>query len=89
MHVTCGMRLTNSLMFILLNWIEIIGFALLFWIIRKIKNELNVKREVQIVLIFWSVFSIIYFSMQIASEKLPANQIDKKETYQYVIFFAI
>jgi hypothetical protein len=63
MHVTCGMRLTNSLMFILLNWIEIIGFALLFW--------------------------IIYFSMQIASEKLPANQIDKKETYQYVIFFAI
>lgn len=44
--IPCGMQLTNALMFIILNWIEIIGFALLFWFIRKIKNELNVKREV-------------------------------------------
>jgi hypothetical protein len=44
--IPCGMKLTNALMFIILNWIEIIGFALLFWFIRKIKNELNVKREV-------------------------------------------
>jgi len=84
--IPCGMKLTNALMFIILNWIEIIGFALLFWLIRKIKNELNVKREIQIVLLLWSVFSIIYFSMQIASEKLPE---DTKKTYQYVIFFAI
>lgn len=44
--VPCGMKLTNEIMFVVLNWAEIIGFAFLFWIIRNIKNELNVKREV-------------------------------------------
>jgi len=87
--IPCGMKLTNALMFIILNWIEIIGFALLFWLIRNIKNELNVKREIQIVLLFWSVFSIIYFSMQIASEKLSQDKSDTQKTYQYVIFFVI
>lgn len=77
--IPCGMKLTNALMFIIFNWIEIIGYVLLFWLIRKIKNELNVKREIQIVLLFWSIFSIIYFSVHIASDKAPADQ---KETYQ-------
>jgi hypothetical protein len=61
--IPCALKLTNSIIFVLLNWGEVIGFALLFWLVRNIKNELNVKTEVQAVLLFWTVFSIIYFSL--------------------------
>lgn len=44
--IPCGMKFTNSIMFIIINWAEIVGFALLFWFVRNIKNELNVKLEV-------------------------------------------
>lgn len=63
--IPCGMKLTNSIMFVVLNWAEVAGFALLFWLIRGIKNELNVKREVQVVLLCWGLFSVIYFSLVI------------------------
>jgi len=63
--IPCALKLTNSIIFVLLNWGEVIGFALLFWLVRNIKNELNVKTEVQAVLVLWTVFSIIYFSLQI------------------------
>lgn len=61
--IPCGMKLTNAIIYVTLNWVEIVGFAYLFWLVRNIKNELNVKREVQAVLLFWSVFSVIYFSL--------------------------
>lgn len=61
--VPCPLKLVNSLIFVILNWGEVVGFAGLFWMVRNIKNELNVKREVQVVLILWGVFSIIYFSL--------------------------
>ena len=55
------MKLTNRLMFIVLNWGEILGLAIVFWLTRNIKDELSVKREVRSVLFFWGLFSIIYF----------------------------
>lgn len=64
--VPCPLKLVNSLIFVILNWGEVVGFAALFWMIRNIKNELNVKREVQAVLVLWGIFSIIYFSFQLA-----------------------
>ena len=44
--IPCGMKLTNSILFVIINWAEIVAFALLFWYVRNIKNELNVKLEV-------------------------------------------
>jgi hypothetical protein len=64
-YIPCAMKITNALMFVTLNWAEIIGFAGLFWLVRDIKNELNVKREVQAVLLLWGLFSLIYFILQI------------------------
>jgi hypothetical protein len=66
--IPCGMKLTNSIMFVVLNWAEIVGFAMLFWFVRNIKNELNVKREVQAVLLSWGIFSVLYFFLQINLE---------------------
>ena len=68
-EIPCGMKLTNSIMFVVLNWGEIVGFAMLFWSVRNIKNELNVKREVQAVLLSWGIFSVFYFILQINLEK--------------------
>ncbi len=39
------MQEANSIIFVVLNWLEILGYALLFWKVRNIKNELNVKME--------------------------------------------
>jgi hypothetical protein len=67
------MKLTNAIIFVVLNWAEIVGFALLFWFVRNIKNELNVKREVQAVLLSWGIFSVIYFFLQVNLNKTPEN----------------
>ena len=40
------MQTANALIFVFLNWMEIAGFAIVFWLVRNIKNELNVKSEV-------------------------------------------
>ncbi len=61
----CEMQIANSIIFVLFNWIEIGGFALAFWIIRNIKNELNIKLELQTILICWTTFSVFYFSANI------------------------
>lgn len=63
--IPCSMKLTNAIIFVFLNWAEIVGLTVLYWIARNIKNELNVKSEVQTVIVLWGVFSIIYFSLQI------------------------
>jgi hypothetical protein len=62
----CSMELANQLLFIIINWVEILGIAVAFWLIRNIKNELNVKLEVQTILIFWTFFSVVYFSLNIS-----------------------
>ena len=67
------MKLTNAIIFVVLDWAEIVGFALLFWFVRNIKNELNVKREVQAVLLSWGIFSVIYFFLQVNLNKTPEN----------------
>lgn len=59
------MQFANSIVFIIFNWVEIGGFAIAFWLIRNIKNELNIKVEVQTILICWTLFSTFYFSSNI------------------------
>lgn len=59
------MQEANSLVFVIINWFEIAGFAFAFWMVRNIKNELNVKVEIYFILIFWTLFSVFYFVMNI------------------------
>jgi hypothetical protein len=66
----CAMYIINNLSFILLSWSEIFGFGLLYWLIRDIRNELNMKREVQAILIFWTFFSLLYFILNLVNESL-------------------
>lgn len=64
------MYIINNLSFILLSWGEIFGFGMLYWLIRDIRNELNMKREVQVILIFWTFFSLLYFILNLINESL-------------------
>jgi hypothetical protein len=72
--IPCSMKVANSILFIVINWAEIFGFCLLYWIIRNIKNELNIKAEVQTMLICWMFFSLIYFSTFLRLQSLKTSQ---------------
>lgn len=61
----------NNISFILLNWLEIVGFVFMYWKIRKIRNELNIKAELAVIMLFWSIFSIIYFILKFLLIILP------------------
>ena len=76
-RTSCAMQEVNSIIFILFNWFEIAGFALAFWIIRNIKNELNIKIEIYFILIFWTIFSIFYFSMNLYLQYLEQQNIQQ------------
>ena len=89
-EIPCGLKITNSIVFIILNWLEVFGFALLFWLVRNIKNELNVKSEVQSILIFWGIFSLIYFLLNLWLNRLVAmNSTDYIPVGKWFIFVAI
>ena len=85
----CGMQEANSIIFVFLNWMEIIGFAFLFWMVRNIKNELNVKIELQTILIFWTFFSIIYFSLNVTLQDINPDDSEKILEIKMLIFIAI
>ena len=83
------MQEANSIIFVFLNWLEILGFALLFWMVRNIKNELNVKRELETILIFWTFFSILYFSMNVFLQNVEPAEETKIYTIKMIIFIAL
>ena len=85
----CAMQEANSIIFVFLNWLEILGFALLFWMVRNIKNELNVKRELETILIFWTFFSILYFSMNVFLQNVEPAEETKIYTIKMIIFIAL
>ena len=41
---------------------QTIGLVILMWTIRNVKDELNLKRELYIVIGIWIVFSLFYFA---------------------------
>jgi hypothetical protein len=43
---SCSLKLTNNMVFIIFSWLEILGFIAIFWMIRNIRNEINIKREI-------------------------------------------
>ncbi len=84
----CGFKLTNEIMFIIINWFDIAGLALLFWKIRNISNELYNKTEVQIVIIFWGIFSVLdYIFLLIRSKLNPSSP--TRDTLRILIYAAV
>jgi hypothetical protein len=54
--------IVNICIFFIVNWIQTLTLVILMWSIRFVKDELNLKRELYIVIGVWIVFSLCYFA---------------------------
>ncbi len=52
---------TNLSIFFFVNWLQTIILVGLMWQIRNVKDELNLKKELYIVIAIWIIFSLAYF----------------------------
>lgn len=85
-HTPCWMQVFNSFAFIVLNWLEIVGYAYAFWLVRNIRNELNIKREIQAILFFWTAFSITYFLLNLQLSIQDPGSLQDRITYKKLIY---
>jgi len=51
----------NLVIFFFVNWLQTLILVLLLYSIRNVKDELNLKKELSIVIAMWLVFSLSYF----------------------------
>ena len=55
----------NLINFVFVNWALVVGYVLIYWKIRNIRNELNIKKEIAIIMVAWVIFSMIYFILNL------------------------
>jgi hypothetical protein len=67
-----------------LGWAQTIGLVILMWKIRNVKDELNLKRELYIVIGIWIVFSLFYF----AALQIDMNSTDYFDKFEGQMIFA-
>ncbi len=58
----CFIIVTNISIFFIVNWAQTLTLVMLMWKIRNVKDELNLKKELYLVIGIWLVFSLLYFS---------------------------
>ena len=51
----------NTYCFILFNWICLGALVFLYWKLRNIRNELNMKTEILFVMLAWGLFSVLFY----------------------------
>ena len=56
----CDLLLTNGIVFIMSNWLELIALGYMIYKIKDIKDELNIKNELVVISIVWFFFSMFY-----------------------------
>lgn len=79
-ELPCSMKTINEFSFVIVNYLELLGFLIIWWLIRNIRNDLNIKMEVTVAIIFWALFSMIYFILSIVLKLTDTNKtIDSKE----------
>jgi hypothetical protein len=60
--MNCNIYIANFCSFIVINWIEILILIIVCYKIIDIKDEINIKKELVIIIIVWTGFSLFYFS---------------------------
>lgn len=53
--------LINICSFIAINWSQVLILTILCYKIINIKDELNIKKELVLIIIIWITFSVLYF----------------------------
>jgi hypothetical protein len=71
------MIVTNMSAFVFFSFLEVVGFVYVLRNSNRIKSELSLKAELQVVTITWLVTSFIYFSL---NTSIQFNSSDRKTT---------
>ena len=61
----CLLLHINIYVFIVVNWVFLSSLVLIYWKIRNIRNELNIKKEILFVMFAWGFFSLLYYSLNV------------------------
>jgi hypothetical protein len=56
MGFPCFIQIVNLCTFVTVNWVQTFILILLYYLIRNIKDELNIKLELKIIIILWAAF---------------------------------
>lgn len=68
----------NQYSFITINWAELMILVVMIFIIRNIRDELNIKYEILIITLCWILFSCIYFVLQSSSITTSENETSQR-----------
>lgn len=83
----------NKITFISVNFIELMLLIIILYNIKDIKDELNIKVELNLLIILWLMFSMIYFITNnvFDAEEYYDDPVNKKfnPTRAWIIFCAV
>lgn len=57
----CYIIEVNMAIFFIMNWLQTLILVILLFQIRNVKDELNLKKELTIIILIWLLFSLSYF----------------------------
>ena len=60
-NTMCYIIESNLCIFFIVNWAQTLVLVLLLYKIRNVKDELNLKKELSIIIALWLIFSLSYF----------------------------
>ena len=81
---------TNQIVFVVYNWIELIILIYMLYKIRNIKDELNIQSELTLIIIMWVFFSTVYFvTQQVQLSRLNVHNDQLEMLTKWIIFTAI
>lgn len=86
-HVTNGKHILNQVMFLFVNWLEVIYLYRITKMLYSVnQDQLNIKKEVLFATISWIFFSVLYFLCNLG---LAFDDGNKTQQFRWAIMFGI
>jgi hypothetical protein len=76
--VDCLVPHAQALVFVILNWFELVGFFWAYWILRNLKEMVNIRKEMFITMCAYVISSLIYFFISTYGTTNSLNHGEKK-----------
>lgn len=86
----CYILEANLCIFYFINWSQTLILVLLLYKIRNVKDELNLKNELFIIIGIWLFFSLFYFlALQVEITSRDIDPTDSNLKYVSILIFAL
>ena len=76
----------NLCVFIVVNWLQTMILILVYKRLEKIKDELNIQKELRLIIFVWVFFSLSYFAIIQVESNI---QDDSGRTVAAIVIFSI